>query len=95
MSPHRRRKKIFRRSRSSLVWFLIITLVVVIVGAILGLGGGLINFLEKNADVIDNQYIPADIDRQTMDKVKEQVKGMDPQKLEELKRKFLDRQSKK
>ena len=95
MSRHRHGKRKFRRSRSSLIWFLVITVVVVIVGAILGLGGGLINFLEKNADVLDTQYVPMDLDHRTMDKVKEQVKGMDPEKLEQLKRKFFDSQSKK
>ena len=94
MSHHRHSRRIFRRSRRTLVWFLIISIVVIIVGAVLGLGGGLINFLEKNADVLDNQYIPKELDSRTVDKLKEQMKEIDPNKLEQLKRKFLDRQSK-
>ena len=94
MSHHRHSKRKFHRSRRALVWFLIISLVVIIVGALLGLGGGLINFLEKNADVLDNQYIPKELDSRTVDKLKEQMKEIDPDKLEQLKRKFLDRQSK-
>lgn len=93
MSPYRRRKKMFRRSRSSLVWLLVISIVVIIIAAVLGLGGGLINFLEKNANVLDNQYIPADLDRRTVDALKEKVKDIDPNKLEQLKREFFERQS--
>lgn len=85
----------FRRSRSSLVWLLVISIVVIIIAAVLGLGGGLINFLEKNANVLDNQYIPVDLDRRTADALKEKVKDLDPNKLEQLKREFLERQSKK
>src|SRR5574340_474290 len=93
MSPYRHRKKPFRRSRRSLVWMLVISIVVILVGAILGLGGGLINFLEKHANVMDNQYIPADLDRRTVDVLKEQMKNIDQEKLEQLKRKFLEKQS--
>lgn len=94
MSPYRRRKKMFRRSRSSLVWLLVISIVVILIAAVLGLGGGLINFLEKNANVLDNQYVPTSLDRHTTDALKKQLKDIDPNKLEQLKRKFLERQSK-
>ncbi len=94
MSPFRRSKRKFRRSRRSLVWFLIILIIVILVGAILGLGGGLINFLEKNANILDNQYVPVDLDRSTTDALKKQLKDIDQDKLEQLKRKFLEKQSK-
>ncbi len=77
-----------------LVWFLIISFVVIVVGALLGLGGGLINLLEKNADVLDSQYVPQNLDRHAVDRLKEKMKEIDPDKLEQLKRKFFDRQSK-
>jgi hypothetical protein len=73
---------------------LVILIVVILVGAVLGLGGGLINFFEKHADVLDNQYIPANIDRRTADTLKDKLKDIDPNKLEQLKRKFLEKQSK-
>lgn len=73
---------------------LVILIVVILVGAVLGLGGGLINFFEKHADVLDNQYIPVDIDRRTADTLKDKLKDIDPNKLEQLKRKFLEKQSK-
>jgi hypothetical protein len=68
--------------------------VVILVAAVLGLGGGLINFFERHADVLDNQYIPANLDRRTTDALKEQLKDIDPDKIEQLKRRFLERQSK-
>ncbi len=94
MSTYRRSKKKFRRSRRSLVWLLVITIVVILVGAVLGLGGGLINFFEKHANILDDQYIPKNLDRQTADSLKEQLKDVDPKKIEQLKRKFLEKQAK-
>lgn len=94
MSPYRRRKKMFRSSRRSVVWIITISIVVIIIAAVLGLGGGLINFLEKHANIMDNQYIPVDLDRRTVDGLKDQMKNIDQEKLEELKRKFMERQSK-
>ncbi|MHB8910151.1 MAG: hypothetical protein ACYDAA_14860 [Syntrophales bacterium] len=94
MSTYRRSKKKFRRSRRSWVWMLVILIVVILVGAVLGLGGGLINFFERHADVLDNQYISTGLDRQTTETLKKQFKDIDPNKLEQLKRKFLDKQSK-
>ena len=58
------------------MWFAIILLVVVLLAAVLGLGGGLIGFLDKHADVLDSQYIqsipniPKDIDRNTLEELK-------------------------
>lgn len=94
MSPYRRRKKMFRRSRSSLVWLLTISIVVILIAAILGLGGGLINYLEKHANVLDNQYVPVDLDRKTLDELKKRTQNIDKDKLEELKKRFLEKQTK-
>lgn len=73
MSLFRRRRKKHRKSRTSLMWFAIIFLVAVLLAAVLGLGGGLLNFIDKNANVLDSQYIqsiPKDIDRNTLEELK-------------------------
>jgi len=76
------------------MWFLIISLVVLLIAAVLGLGGGLINFIDKHADVLDTQYIPMDLDRKTIDELKKQTKDIDRNTLEQLKKKFEQRKSK-
>ncbi len=76
------------------MWFLIISLVVILIAAVLGLGGGLINFLDENADVLDTQYIPMDLDRKTVTELKEKTKNIDKNTLELLKKQFEQRQSK-
>ena len=93
-NPHQRHKRKSHHSRRSLVWFIIISIVVVLIGAVLGLGGGFIDFLEKHANILDNQYIPMDLDRHTTDALKEKLKDIDPNKLEQLKREFLEKKSK-
>ncbi|HLA05291.1 MAG TPA: hypothetical protein VJZ16_04830 [Syntrophales bacterium] len=76
MSPFRQRRKKHGKFGTSLMWFAIILLVVVLLAAVLGLGGGLIGFLDKHADVLDSQYIqsipniPKDIDRNTLEELK-------------------------
>ncbi len=60
----------YRRSRSSLVWILIISLVVLLIAAVLGLGGGLINFIDKHANIIDSQYLPMDLERARVEELK-------------------------
>lgn len=87
----RRHHHVIRRSNSSLKWFLIITIVIVIIGAFLGLKGGLINFIDEHADVLDTQYIPKDLDRTALDALKGQMKDIDKNKMEELKKKYLDK----
>ena len=94
MSLFRRRSHMIHRSRSSLIWYLIIVTVALFIAAVLGLGGGLINFIDKHANVLDTQYIPQDLDLQTADTLKEQLKDLDHNKLEQLKKKFEQRQSK-
>jgi hypothetical protein len=85
-----------------LMWLAIISLVVVLIAAVLGLGGGIISFLDKNADVLDSQYlqsIPKDIDRNTLEDLKKtfdqkQSKPIDRATLEKLKKTFDQQQSK-
>jgi len=76
------------------VWFLIISIVVLLIAAILGLGGGLINFIDKHANVPDTQYAPVDLDRHTADALKDQKKDIDQNKMERLKKKSEQRQFK-
>ena len=55
------------------MWLAIISLVVVLLAAVLGLGGGLLNFIDKNANVLDSQYlhyIPKDIDHNKLEDLK-------------------------
>ena len=94
MSLFQQKHHIIRRSRSSLWWYLIISLAVLLIAAVLGLGGGIINFIDKHANILDTQYIPVDLDRRTTDALKEQLKDIDKNKLEQLKKKFEERQSK-
>ena len=49
------------------MWLAIISLVAVILAAILGLGGGAINFIEKYFDYRDDSYRPMDAERQNTD----------------------------
>ena len=77
------------------MWFIIISLTVLILAAVLGLGGGLINFFEEHANVLDTQYIPMDLDRATVDRLKEATKDMDQEKVEQLKKRFDEMRSKK
>ncbi|HLA28899.1 MAG TPA: hypothetical protein VJZ49_13510 [Syntrophales bacterium] len=81
------------------MWFAIISLVVILIAAFLGLGGGLVNFIDKHADVLDTQYIPKDIDNATLEKLKktfdqQQSKPIDRATLEKLKKTFDQKQSK-
>jgi hypothetical protein len=80
-----------RRSKTLLRWYLIILVVVLLLAAVLGLRGGLINFLEEHSNILDDQYIPADLDRRTQDRLQKELKGLDMDKLEELRKKYEDR----
>jgi hypothetical protein len=72
MSPFRRRHTKQRKSRTPLMWLAIISLVAVILAAILGLGGGAIDFIEKYFNYRDNSYQPMDTERQAARSVQEQ-----------------------
>jgi hypothetical protein len=49
------------------MWVAIISLVAVLLAAVLGLGGGAINFIEKYFGYRDDSYRPMDTERQSMD----------------------------
>jgi hypothetical protein len=53
------------------MWFVIILLVAALLAAILGLGGGAINFIESYFSYRDDSYRPRDTDRQTTDLLQE------------------------
>jgi uncharacterized protein HemX len=76
-----------------MVWFLAISVVILLIAAVLGLGGGLISFIDKHANVLDTQYIPVELDNRTKDALKEQMKDIDQSKLEQLKKRFGQKQS--
>ena len=75
MSPFRRRHNKQRKPRTTLMWFVIITLVAVLVAAILGLGGGAITFIEKYFSYRDDSYRPMDTERQTTNILQERSKS--------------------
>lgn len=84
----RKRRPRIRRSRTPWGWFLVIMLLVFAVASVLGLGGGLINFLEKHADVLDTQYIPKDLERGAAELLKKGTKEVDKNTLEQLKKRY-------
>jgi hypothetical protein len=57
------------------MWLAIISFVAVILAAILGVGGGAINFIEKYFGYRDDSYRPMDTERQTADILQEQSKS--------------------
>jgi hypothetical protein len=75
MSPFRRRHTKQRKSRTPLMWLAIISIVAVILAAILGLGGGAINFIEKYFGYRDDSYQPMDSERLTTDVLQERSKS--------------------
>jgi hypothetical protein len=75
MSPFRRRHTRHRRLRTPLMWLAIISLVAVILAAVLGLGGGAINFIEKYFGYRDDSYRPMDTERQTTEVLQERSKS--------------------
>jgi FixJ family two-component response regulator len=54
------------------MWFTIITVVAGILAAVLGMGGGAIDFIEKYFNYRDNSYQPMDTERQAARSVQEQ-----------------------
>jgi hypothetical protein len=63
-----KRKKIKKRkSGTPLKWFVIISIVVAIMAAVVGVRGGVIDFIENYFSYKDNSYKPADIDRSTLE----------------------------
>ncbi len=55
------------------MWYAIILLVTVVLAAIFGLGGGLLNFIDKKSNVLDRHYVPVlseDIERNALEELK-------------------------
>ena len=75
------------------MWMLIISLVAILIAAVLGLGGGLINFLDRHANIIDNQYLPMDLERGEKEVLKKVTEQVDHNTLEQLRKKFEERQA--
>jgi hypothetical protein len=67
MSLFRRRKTKKRKSGTPLKWFVIISIVVAIMAAVLGVRGGVVDFIEHYFSYKDNSYRPVDIDRSTLE----------------------------
>ncbi|TRZ44706.1 hypothetical protein D4S03_11930 [bacterium] len=61
MSLFRRRQTKKRKSGTPLKWFVIISIVVAIMAAVLGVRGGVIDFIENYFSHKDNSYRPMDI----------------------------------
>ena len=61
MSLFRRRQTKKRKSGTPLKWFVIISIVVAIMAAVLGVRGGVIDFIENYFGYKDNSYRPVDI----------------------------------
>ena len=57
------------------MWLVIISLLAAILAAILGLGGGAINFIEKYFGYRDDSYRPMDTERQTAEILQERSKS--------------------
>ncbi len=55
------------------MWLAIILIVVCILAAILGLGGGAINFIEKYFSYRDVSYQPLDLERRTPEDLQRRV----------------------
>jgi len=56
-----------KKSGTPLKWFVIISIVVAIMAAVLGVRGGVIDFIEKYFGYKDNSYRPVDIGHPTDD----------------------------
>ncbi len=61
MSLFKRRWTKERNPRTPLKWFVIISIVVVVVAVVLGTKGGVIDFIEHYFSYKDKSYVPLDI----------------------------------
>lgn len=57
---HARKK---RKVRTPLKWLVVITIVTVLLAAVLGLGGGAVQFIDHYFDYRDDSYRPMDLER--------------------------------
>lgn len=63
MTLFRRKKKGYRKPRTTLQWLAIITLVAALIGFVLGWGGGAVEFIEHYFQYRDDSYQPMDLER--------------------------------
>jgi len=68
MSLFKRRQTKERKPRTPFKWFVIISIIVTVMAAVLGVRGGLIDFIEDYFGYKDNSYIPVDIGHRDEDK---------------------------
>lgn len=62
-----RKQKKSKKPRTPIKWFVIISIVVAIMAAVLGVKGGVIDFIEHYFGYKDNSYRPVDIGHPTDD----------------------------
>jgi hypothetical protein len=74
MSLFRRRQTKKRKSGTPFKWFVIISIVVAIIAAVLGARGGVIDFIENYFGYKDHSYRPVDIEHPTNDIVQKSAK---------------------
>lgn len=70
----KRKKTKKRKSGTPLKWFVIISIVVAVMAAVLGVRGGVIDFIENYFGYKDNSYRPVDIEHPTNDIVQKRAK---------------------
>ena len=71
MNLFKRRQTKKRKPGTPLKWFVIISIVVAIMAAVLGVKGGVIDFIENYFSYKDNSYKPVDIEHSTMNNKKD------------------------
>lgn len=71
MNLFKRRKIKKKKSGTPLKWFVIISIVVAIMAAVLGVRGGVIDFIENYFGYKDKSYRPVDIGHPTDDNKKD------------------------
>ncbi len=70
----KRRKIKKRKSGTPIKWFVIISIVVTIMAAVLGVKGGVIDYIEDYFGYKDNSYVPVDLVHRTEEIEKKNVK---------------------
>jgi hypothetical protein len=73
MSLFRRKYARYKKPRTPLMWMAIILVVAGILAAILGLGGGAIDFIEKYFNYRDTSYQPMDLERRAPEDVQKRA----------------------
>ncbi|RPH52466.1 MAG: hypothetical protein EHM85_02675 [Desulfobacteraceae bacterium] len=72
MGLFKQKKK--RKSGTPLKWFVIISIVVAVIAAVLGVRGGVVDFIEHYFTYKDNSYRPVDIGHPANDIVQKSAK---------------------